>query len=97
MPPPAVPPKQPGLPAGPPISPPPADQPPPNPQNHLRRQQRWNPAVGPESDVPDLPDEVEGDVGNGRAPNPCTVSRFKYTPQELQLRAGSIKWRTTWN
>ena len=79
MPPPALPPQQPVLLPGPAI-PPPTVPPPlqhPNPRNPPRRQQRRNAALDTESDIPDLPEDLEGDVGNGRDCDSCKVGSLK--------------------
>ena len=82
MPPPAWQPQPPVPPPGPPVPPPaatPPPVPPPNPRNPQRRQRQPNAAADTGSDVIELPDEADEDVGYGRAPNPCKVSRFKDT------------------
>ena len=80
--PPALPPQQPVPPPGPPVSPPvapPPPLPPPNPRNPPRRQRQQNAGAATDSDAVELPDEMNEDVRNGRAPNPCKVSKFKDT------------------
>ena len=73
MPPTALPPQPLVPPPGPPVPPPaapPPPVPPPNPRNPQRRQRQLNVAPDTDSDAIELPDEVEEDVGYGRAPNP---------------------------
>ena len=70
-------PQQPARPPEAPAQPPPLAAEAPDPPNPPRQQHRANSARDSDSDALGAQEDFDDAVGNGRAPNPCKVSKFK--------------------